>query len=167
MKFLKYLFDVLVYACCAVGVVLLILMALNFKFVSIKTGSMEPEIGIGDLCIIKELSEEDGLRQGDIVTFSAGDSYVTHRIISDNGDGTYTTKGDANKVYDEAKLTKDNIIGKVVYTVSSFGVVLDYISNSGGKLVLISGLGILVTVSLLLDMIVKKRENVKSKGQTL
>ena len=161
MKYMKYVLDVVVYSCCIIGVVMLILMATGFKFVSIKTGSMVPTINIGDLCLVRELEDTDDIRQGDIVTFEVEGTYVTHRIVSDNGDGSYSTKGDANKVYDNSKLSKEDILGKVSYVIPSVGVVLEFVTDKNGKAVLVAGLVLLVSLSLVFDTVVSRREKKK------
>lgn len=172
MRVVKFVVDVLIYAACAIGVATLILMLLNYKMVSIKTGSMEPTINIGDLCLVHEVGKSEEYRQGDIVTFLVGDVYVTHRIASDNGDGTYVTMGDANKVADSGSLEKEDILGKVIVTVPVMGFFLEYITNPNGKLVVVVGVVLLVTLSLLLENVAgkkkvrnKEREENKTAGE--
>ena len=46
---------------------------------------------------------------------------VTHRLIADNGDGTYTTQGDANNVADLTPVEQSDIIGGVVASQPELG----------------------------------------------
>lgn len=88
----------------------------GIKTYTIISGSMEPEIKIGDIVIVKESKQED-LQKGDIISFRQGQSVVTHRIIetekTENG-VLYTTKGDNNNVEDKTKISIDLIEGKVI-----------------------------------------------------
>ena len=85
------------------------------------TGSMEPEITVGELIHTKKV-DMSTLKEGEIVSFKSvsPDSYgaiITHRIvgISEGSDGVLLlTKGDANLSADGEYVTKDNYIGKVV-----------------------------------------------------
>ncbi len=73
---------------------------------SIATGSMEPAIMTGDVCLYEEAKVSE-LKEGDIVSYSVTTSNgyvatVTHRIVDINEDHTLvTTKGDANSVTDK------------------------------------------------------------------
>ena len=73
------------------------------SFFGIKTyviisGSMEPNINIGDMVITK--SKENELKVGDIISYRKGQSVITHRISqiieNEKGERTYRTKGDNN-----------------------------------------------------------------------
>lgn len=87
----------------------------------IVSGSMEPELNIGDLIIVKK---ENDLKEGDIISFWYGESVVTHRITKiekENGKNIYTTKGDRNNVEDSGTITDENIIGKKIITIPKLG----------------------------------------------
>ena len=78
------------------------------NFFGIKTfviisGSMEPNLKISDIVIIKRC-EQNELKENDIISFRSGQSVITHRInkIIETENGVeYITKGDNNN-------TKDN-----------------------------------------------------------
>ena len=55
----------------------------------IVSGSMEPELPVGSLCFIDCQQKES--ETGDIISYKAGDSVITHRVIevTDEGFGTY------------------------------------------------------------------------------
>jgi len=92
----------------------------GYRIYRVASGSMEPNIKVGDFIIIKTQNEYD---TGDIITYLDDEGcFVTHRIIMMNGE-EITTKGDANNSID-APITKQHIIGKVVYKIHS----LNYIS---------------------------------------
>jgi len=82
----------------------------GMRIFRVVTGSMEPEILIGDIILIKE---QDDYKVNDIITFRYKDNYITHRIIKID-DNEIITKGDGNNKSDEP-ITKDNVVGKVIF----------------------------------------------------
>jgi len=77
----------------------------------IQSGSMESELSVGDIIIIKEC---ENYEVNDIITYQVNDEYlVTHRIIERNGNN-FVTKGDSNNVADNEKVSKDKIEGKMI-----------------------------------------------------
>ena len=83
----------------------------------VSTGSMSPNIKIGDIIIDKIGS--DGISIGDIVTYKK-EAVITHRIAAIDGDSVIT-KGDANNAED-SPITKQDIIGKVIQTIPNVGI---------------------------------------------
>jgi signal peptidase I len=84
----------------------------NWSTVVITSGSMAPTVAPGDV-IVAAPHDGQGLGPGTVVVFlDAGrPGLVTHRIVSVNEDGTYQTKGDANRVNDSTPLTPQQIVG--------------------------------------------------------
>lgn len=96
------------------------------------SGSMEPELSVGDLMIIKEQAT---YAIGDVVVFQDGSTAVVHRIIDMNED-TVTTKGDANNVADEP-IPKDRIKGAVVAVIPLVGYAVNLIKTPVGTIVIL------------------------------
>lgn len=100
-----------------IGIILfLIFFILNYKMYIITSGSMEPEIKTHELVVVKTSLKE--YKVGDIISYydKSLEIPVTHRVIEhDKDQDIYITKGDANNTDDNVPLTKENIIGKVVY----------------------------------------------------
>ena len=92
----------------------------GFRMFRVASGSMEPEIPINSLIIIKK---ENDYHEGDIVTYHDSVSYTTHRIIKID-DVVVITKGDANEI-DDDPITKESILGKVVFKISFIRFVTD------------------------------------------
>ncbi len=75
----------------------------------VSSGSMVPELEVGDVILSRNLREGDALNEGDIITFDGSDQFgevnVTHRIIvapyEANGVVMLQTKGDANDIADD------------------------------------------------------------------
>ena len=72
---------------------------------------------------------DKNVKNNDIITFYKDNSFITHRIIDYKDDEQIITKGDANNTTDKY-ITKDMIIGKVVYTIHEFGIVKRVLVNS-------------------------------------
>lgn len=96
---------------------------LGIKTYVIISGSMQPELKIGDIVVVKKITQED-LKVGDIISFRHGQSVITHRIsriIEEDGERKYITKGDFNNAEDSESVTYNNIEGKVIRSVPQFG----------------------------------------------
>lgn len=84
---------------------------LGIKTYIIVSGSMEPNLQIGDIAVVKEVPKEE-LKVGDIISFRQGQSVITHRI-NEILEDTYITKGDNNNTTDDEPITYEQIEGKV------------------------------------------------------
>lgn len=83
----------------------------GFGILQISSGSMEKELLIGDIILIKECDEYE---INDVVTYCVDGRYlVTHRITEKKQDG-FVTKGDNNNTVDSQVVAKDKIEGKVI-----------------------------------------------------
>jgi hypothetical protein len=82
------------------------------------TGSMLPTINDQTTVIYLQPKSPDDLHVGDIILFdSMTHGRMTHRIIGDNGDGTYVTKGDnpiTNTLPDVEQISFNQVRGRVV-----------------------------------------------------
>lgn len=88
----------------------------GYSVLKVVSGSMEPSIHEGDYIYIKK-TDTDSLKAGDIISFYSQDDSIkgeinTHRISEVLSDGTFVTKGDANKIEDSVTVQKVSIIGK-------------------------------------------------------
>lgn len=96
----------------------LLIKIYGFSVAVVSSGSMTPELQVGDVIIMKEFESYD---VGDIVTFNSNNEYlVTHRIIERNGDN-FVTKGDSNNTKDVDTVSKENIEGKVILNSKLLG----------------------------------------------
>ncbi len=107
----------------------------GYRYYTVLTPSMEPELGVGDMVIVK-LADADDIEVGDVITFNPSsdtDTYLTHRVTAkyENYEGTgvtcFTTKGDANDSEDGFLLDEDRVIGKVVLHIPYLGYIVRFI----------------------------------------
>ena len=86
----------------------------------VQSGSMLPDIRPGDVVLAEAVPPGEPLVLGRVVQFrspaAAEPDGVArtrlHRIVEDNGNGTYTTKGDANADPDSVALSPEQVIGQ-------------------------------------------------------
>lgn len=101
---------------------------LGIKTYVIVSGSMEPNLNIGDIVIVKSIkNREENIKVGDIISFRKGQSVITHRITNiekdENGILRIATKGDNNNTEDDGRILINNIEGKVVQKIPKIGYV--------------------------------------------
>jgi len=89
----------------------------GYSVFSVKTGSMAPTIKQNDVIIVKQ---QDYYDVDDIITYTDGKNFITHRIISVRGHDIIT-QGDANNAKDNS-ITDDAVIGRVVKVYSNMGI---------------------------------------------
>lgn len=95
----------------------------GFSIWIVETGSMLPELNIGEAIIIKENKDYE---IGDVITYKEKNLYyVTHRIIEKTPEGFYT-KGDNNNVKDKDIVLSNQIEGKVVFHSIILGYIIKY-----------------------------------------
>ena len=109
-----------------ITIVLVIWFALGIfpvKPIAIATGSMEKEICVGDVAIIKKCNSND-VNVGDIIEYQMEGYTVVHRIIEkrqNNGRFSFITKGDNNNTPDRDEVKEDQLIGKVIFKIKYIG----------------------------------------------
>lgn len=101
------------FAIATMAIALIIPLPMGWKSTTVMSNSMAPILAEGD---VVAFAAYDGslLDIGTIVQFEDAvreDSTITHRIIGINPDGTYQTKGDANRGPDSGKLAASSITG--------------------------------------------------------
>lgn len=93
----------------------------------IATGSMEPVIYPGDMIFVEKITKEEEftqLKEGDVIQFERDNMLISHRIvkiIENNSQIRYCTKGDNNTSPDATLVKPEDIKGKVVYIIPKVG----------------------------------------------
>lgn len=107
---------------------------LGFSMYIVLTGSMEPEIKVGDIIISRKVPQ-NSIKVGDDITFQQGDLVITHRVIEVTGKG-YITKGLANSNAD-GEILYTSVYGKVVFRSTVIGAVYKFVESQYGFLFVI------------------------------
>lgn len=108
---------------CIVLAIWLAIGIFPIKPIAIATGSMEPELHVGDVAVIKKCEAND-VEEGDIIEYQMEGYTVIHRIQSKtqkNGQFTFITKGDNNDTEDSEPVSEEQLIGKVIFKVRFLG----------------------------------------------
>ena len=125
---------------------------LGFTGVTVVSGSMKPQINVGDYVIIKRAKKEK-IQKGTIITFKQNSVLVTHRVERVVSDGIYSTKGDANNTVDSEFVKFEDVVGTSTLVVPKLGNVLLWLRTLPGVI------SILITILLfILWPTNKKRE---------
>ncbi len=133
----------------------------GYRVYNVLSASMEPEIGVGDLVVVKVKSGEE-VQRGDVITYyPIGDNVttVTHRVINTmmkDGQVYIETKGDAVDQADPM-ITADEVVGVVAFSIPFVGGAIAWIQGH----VVISAIIVAVVIVLFVGsgFIKKKKEN--------
>lgn len=99
----------------------------KFRMYTILTGSMMPKYNPGDVVLVAK-TNLDKLDNNDVITFKINENTVTHRIVQKTDEG-FITKGDNNNVNDLEVITKEKILGKVIFKIPKIGFILQILST--------------------------------------
>ena len=127
---IKYLdnsvFYIILGVVLALGINWGLAFALNtdMPVVAVESNSMLPTFSRGDILVLHGVPDEQ-IKVGDIIVFSPspGQTPVVHRIIAENPDGTFQTKGDNNngQLPFEKRIEPSQIHGKTVLIIPYLG----------------------------------------------
>ena len=129
--------------------------------------SMVPTINVEDGIIIQRI-EPEHIKQGDIISFLATESYyngkvITHRVIgiekSSDGKLLFRTKGDHNNVADSFLVNEENVYGKVIFRIPMLGYIRQFLSTYFGWILCI----VIPFLYLILSEVVRVRRMISSK----
>lgn len=116
----------------------------GYSIFRVSSGSMEPELMVGDIILDKEVDNPEDLKVGDVITFKSsdyGDLLVTHKVIKapykENGKLMLQTKGIANEVEDKP-ISVDNVKGIMICKVDYLDTVYNVFLSPWGLLILIT-----------------------------
>lgn len=116
----------------------------GYSIFRVSSGSMEPELMVGDIILDKTVDNPKDLKVGDVITFKSsdyGDMLVTHKVIKapyeENGKLMLQTKGIANEVEDKP-ICVDNVKGIMICKVDYLDTVYNVFLSPWGLLILIA-----------------------------
>ena len=109
----------------------------------VESGSMEPAIHTGSVCLINSRVPFGSVQVGDVVCFeSAVGKKVIHRAVAVTPEGI-ETKGDANENADGVTTTEKNYIGTVAFTAAGLGYAVYWLQTPRGMVICVAALLIL------------------------
>ena len=128
----------------------------GIKSFVIISGSMEPNLNIGDIVLIKSVDEQE-LKVNDIISFREGESIITHRIVEiiEKERKKYITKGDNNNAKDSNDVEYKEIEGIFIGKIPYLGYAVIFLKN---KIVIISIILILYLLYIHNSNIMKKKQ---------
>ena len=97
------------------------------------SGSMEPELSVGDLLIIKE---SDSYNVNDVIVYQDFGIVITHRIVSMTDD-EIVTRGDANNT-DDDPISLKQIKGKVVAAIPLVGYAINIVKSPISTIIILA-----------------------------
>ena len=98
---------------------LLALKVMGYEYAVVVSNSMQPIAARGDLVIVRP-SQAMSLNR--VVLFRRGESLVMHRLVHQNPDKTWKTRGDANSVEDPWLISRKDVVGTAFGVLRGFGV---------------------------------------------
>lgn len=129
----------------------------GIKTFCIISGSMEPEIQVNDVVIIKEVPQNE-INKDDIISFVVDGETITHRVKNiekaKSGELLYTTQGDANNIEDETKIIYEDIEGKYIGKIPKVGKIIMALKSK-------TTLATVIAVLILLYLIEQRANNKK------
>jgi signal peptidase len=130
-----------VIAVCGISVLVLgslLLAFLGYRPMVVRSGSMVPTLGIGDVAV-SDWVRVDQIRPGEIVTFPANferPELVTHRVQRvqfRGGTAHVITKGDANQEPESWSLPRSTLVGHVDWRIPKIGRLLVVLGESSTR----------------------------------
>lgn len=134
----------------------------NFRYglFIIQSGSMEPTIKTGSVAVDKKF---DDYKEKDIITFKRAEKIITHRItkiVEQNGENLYQTKGDANNGEDLILVRKNDVLGKVLFAIPFLGYAMAFAKTKLGIFLLI----VIPALWIIGQEMMKIKKNLKEKN---
>lgn len=140
----------------------------GLQWYEVLSGSMEPHIHTGSVIFDKPGVNANHLKAGDIITFKAsanefpgykatnGAMLITHRIhkvVNQNGQVAFQTKGDANNAPDPSLVPATNVIAQYDnITIPYLGYYLNFVKTRLGIGLLLILPGALIIISTLVSL---------------
>lgn len=162
LKITKIVLNLITTIIIILGVLFIGLFLFGIQPYVVESGSMEPAIQTGSVCFINKKAKYDDMKVGDIIAFQLDEkAFATHRIKSISNEG-FTTQGDANDAEDIITTTRDNFIGKNIFSIPKVGFIIKDIQTPAGRIIMIT---IIITMLLAGILVGKPSEKNKNKNE--
>lgn len=158
LKILNYILNTILTIIIVIGILFIGLYIIGIEPSVVQSGSMEPTIQTGSLCFINKLTKYDEIKENDIIAFKLPTGVgVTHRVIKITNDG-FTTKGDNNDTEDLIITTRENYIGKNIFSIPKIGYGIKLIQTPRGKIIFGTVIVVLILTGILIGEPSKKKQ---------
>ena len=159
VRVIRAVYNILATALIALGAAVALLWIAGIRPYAVVSGSMEPEISVGSICVVNHNASYSKIKKGDIIAFRAGeDVLVTHRAVSVTEDGIIT-KGDANNAEDAAPVKKKDFVGKTMFSIPLIGYIITFVHTRHGLIASAAILAAFILIGVAIPD--KKREKKK------
>ena len=150
LKAVKVIINTLTAIIIVIGVSFLILYAIGIQPFVVESGSMEPNIKVGSVSFVNKRTKFEDIKENDVIAFkTASGKEATHRVVNITEEGM-KTKGDANAVEDEILTTKENYIGKNIFSIPKAGYIVKETQKPRGRIVLITFVIVMLLAGILI-----------------
>ena len=148
---IKALVNVLMTLILIVGITFIVLYVIGIEPFVVESGSMEPTIHTGSISFVNKHVKYDSIKENDVIAFTLPTgNKATHRVIKITDEG-FETKGDNNQNSDGISTTRQNYIGKNVFSIPKAGYLIKQTQTARGKIILITIIVIILLSGFLLD----------------
>lgn len=142
---------------------------LGYTIFRITTGSMEPELKIGDVILDKVVEDETEIAVGDVITFDGGIEFdgklVTHKVIKapytdSNGNTMLQTHGIANEI-DDSPINFSQVRAKMICKIPYIDTLYTLFLSPAGLIILI-----LLIILVFIDEIINIVKILSGRNET-
>ena len=151
IRTIRLIYSVIMGLVVLAGALVMILFFMGIRPYAVVSGSMEPAIHVGSVCMVDMNYPFKDIKKGDIISMQSGDLAITHRVVEVTGSGL-VTKGDANNTQDTGYVTVDNYFGKTVLSLPMLGYVVIFFKSNLGKAFGVGAIVLALLVDYILDM---------------
>ena len=163
VKIIKVILNIITTIIILAGILFVGLFLYGIQPYVVESGSMEPEIKTGSVCFINKKAQYDDMKVGDIIAFRIDSgAFATHRINNITNEG-FETKGDANSTVDNFITTRDNFVGKNIFSIPKVGFIVKGIQTPRGKILLGTVIVVLLLAAILIGTPSKKKKKNKNE----
>lgn len=178
----KIIRSVICWLCIAVLVIAVVVMLtakikgtqpslFGYSVYRVSSGSMEPELSVGDIILAKAVGDPMTLKVGDVVTYKGSGELsgklITHKIIvapqEEDGEIMLQTKGIANEIAD-SPINADRVVSVMICEIEFLEYFYNYFFSPWGLLTIIA-LIIIVFIDELIVLVKTVTGNEKKPEQ--
>ena len=141
----------------------LIGFVLGFKPYITMSGSMEPNIHTGSVCIVDTKARYEDIQVKDVISYrKSNGTLVTHRVIAITEEGM-ETKGDNNDISDGISTTEENFHGKTLFSIPYAGYALKWLQQPQNIAIVVVIIVAVILLGVVDDMMEKKEKEKNEK----